>query len=221
MSSSYRLSRRINSGAWNFGSDPSTHYVIPWGICAAGDTAMEIDHPGGVKVCFKNRAQPKDSLLENAKEGKKVNGLYKSYNLYYPDREFQTRTEYGSPWPEGGQNRQELLLKDYIRTPIRYNGTGLENMRQISGQEFAYGWEVVNKPPQIVQQNLPWKPQNFDLTRLNSNPSGGDLRNQLYNKYPHPEKTDFYHVNEVKAVYPNNLEYPYRFLPGSVLTHNS
>ena len=47
--------------------------------------------------------------------------------------------------------RSSLYRKDYIKVPIRYNGTGLENMRQISGQDVSYGWQVVNKPPVIPE----------------------------------------------------------------------
>ena len=222
MSSSYRLKKRIESGAFDFGSDPSTHYINPFTECHPGDLAIPIGREDGVKVCMKSQYQPKDTLLENAAKGKKINALYKSYNLYYPSAEFQNRPF--NPWPEGGMDRQDLLRKDYIKVPIRYNGTGLENMRQISGQEFAYGWQVVNKPPVIPEQELPW-PNNFDVTFLHSTQNKGDLRDELYNKYKHPGqpggKQDFWHTKEVKAVYPENLARQYKTVMGSTLTKNS
>lgn len=218
MSSSFRLKERKESGNWEFGSSPFDHYIIPFGECYPGDVATPIGRPDGVKVCHKSTFIPKDTLLENSKKGEKINGLYKSYNIYDPKREFQNRPF--NPWPEGGQDRQNALLKDYIKVPIRYNGTGLENMEQISGEEFAYGWEVVNRPPEITQQELPWKPQNFDVTRLHSNQKGGDLRNELYYKYKHPAKNDYWHTKKVQGIYPNNLIPNETFLPGSTLTKN-
>jgi hypothetical protein len=230
MSSSYRLQRRNETDAFDFGPDWSSHYLNPFTNCYPGDFAVEIGQPGGVKMCIKNRADSvPDSLVENSAKGKKINGLYKSYSLYNPPQEFQTRTgeQGGNPWPEGGSNRDEALRKDYIKVPIRYNGTGLENMQQISGQEFAYGWQVVDRPPTIPVQKIPWDiptrsdpnwRADFDVTRLHSTQQRGDLRDQLYQKYTHagvpPGKTDFYHARKVMDYYPEYQRTP-TWLPGS------
>jgi len=197
-----------------------------------GDTAVPIGHPDGVKVCVKTRTESvPDSVVENSTKGNTINGLYKSYNLYYPSQEFQTRTSYGNPWPENTMNHQENILKDYVKLPIRYNGSGFDNMRIESGAEFAYGWQVVNRPPIIPIQELPWSipstsnggkwKANFDLYRLHSNQRKGDLRNELYYKYNHPGtppgKTDYWHTHEVKANYPEYQRTP-TFLPGSTIS---
>lgn len=196
---------------WDFGPY-WTHYVRPFGECWPGDVAVPIGGEGGVKVCLKRQYVAtrqgipekylppkseqteafvqKDTLLENAKKGKTINGLYKSYNLYYPSAEFQNRPF--NPWPEGGMDRREMISKDYIKVPIRYNTTGFDNMRQISGQEFAYGWEVVPNPP----------PVNFDVTRLHSSILRGDERNELWYTTPPSNKKDFYHTHQVKGNYP-------------------
>jgi hypothetical protein len=226
MSSSHRLKKRQQNQAFELGSNWDSHYIQPFVECYPGDFAIPIGRPDGVKICVKNRpTEMPDPVVEAGKNGVKLNGLYKSYSPYNPPQQFQTRPF--NPWPEGGMNRQEALLKDYIKVPIRYNGTGLENMGQISGQEFAYGWEVVNQPPTIPVQKLPWsipsnsnpRPKNnYDWTRLHSSQQRGDLRNELYGKYKHPAKTDFYHTKQVEAVYPENRP-NYTFIPGSIVTN--
>lgn len=220
MSSSYRLERRKEQGVWNFGPWED-HYIASWGNCHPGDIAVPIGRDDGIKVCLKNRPPPQDPYFNALKSGEKVNGLYKSYNIYEPSAEFQNRPY--NPWPEGGLDRDNAILKDYIKVPIRYNGSGLENMKQISGQEAAYAFQLVDRPPEIPVQELPWSipsesdpgwKANYDLTRLHSSPARGDLRNDLYNKYKHPFKTDFYHTHHVQGNYPNNRT-QYRFLSGS------
>jgi hypothetical protein len=202
MSSSYRLKRRKEDGVWDFGPFWS-HYVKPFNECYPGDLAIPIGNENGVKVCIRKEyleqnKPKKDSLLEKSRKGEKVNGLYKSYNLYHPSAEFQNRPF--NPWPEGGMDRQTLIANDYVKVPIRYNTTGFDNMRQISGEEFAYGWEVVDYP----------QPVNFEVTRLHSSREKGDLRGETWYTTKHPGKKDFYHTKEVLSQYPNNYNYQWR-----------
>ena len=200
MSSSYRLKRRKEDAEkWDFGPYWS-HYVKPFNECYPGDMAIPIGNEGGVKVCIRReyleRNKPKkDSLLERSKKGETINGLYKSYNLYQPDKEFQERPF--NPWPEGGMDRETLIANDYIKSPIRYNTTGFDNMGQISQQEFPYAWQVTDFP----------QPINFDVTRLHSSQEKGDLRNELWYSTKHPNKRDFYHTRQVKSLYPDNYNY--------------
>jgi hypothetical protein len=227
MSSSYRLKERQATNAYEFGSDYASHYLAPWGNCMVGDTAVPIGRSDGVKVCVKTRTEwVPDSVVENSAKGNTINGLYKSYNLYYPPQEFQTRTIHGNPWPEGGMDRQENILKDYIKLPIRYNAYGFENMQIESGQETPYGWAITNQPPSIPIQELPWSiPSNtnptwhadFDVYRLHSTQRRGDLRNELYTKYPHPFRDDYWHTKQVKGTYPE-YQQPTKFLPGSKIS---
>jgi hypothetical protein len=227
MSSSYRIKERQTGPAYQFGSTWYDHYLVPFGNCWVGDTAIPIGRPDGVKVCVKTRVDSvPDSVVTNSAQGQTINGLYKSYNLYYPSMEFQNRTQYGNPWPEGGMNRQENIQKDYIKVPIRYNSTGLENMGIESGQETPYAWAITNQPPTIPIQNLPWSVPSesnptwhvdFDVTRLHSTRKRGDLRDELYAKYNHPFRDDFYHTKQVKANYPEYEPRP-SFLSGSTVS---
>lgn len=225
MSSSYRLRKRQETNAFEFGSDWSSHYIRPFNNCYVGDMAVPIGRPDGVKVCVRNRQESTpDSLVESSTKGNTVNGLYKSYNLYYPQREFQNRPF--NPHPDAFMDQEDLINKDYLKLPIRYNGTGLENMGQESGQEFAYAWQAMDGPrPSIPIQKLPWSipsdsdPQwraNYDLTHLHSSPKRGDLRNELYDKYPHPPRNDYWHTTPVRANYPEYAPQP-RFLPGGTV----
>lgn len=156
MSSSYRLKRRIESNSFNFGSDPSTHYLRPFGECYPGDSYIPIGNEDGVKVCFRKQVPSKTKKAN--KEEATVNT---SYNLYHKDRVKQERPF--NPWPgntwfdEGG--KEWTLEDDYIKIPIRYDpiGFGSSYIKQdhpvyyYEGKEF---WNPLDKA---------WNERNFHL----------------------------------------------------------
>lgn len=181
MSSSYRIKRRIDSvtergnQAYDFGPWYN-HYIEPSASkeCNPNYYGIPIGNQDGVKVCVRRVSGSPDYIVENQKKinNQDLTGYYKTFGLYDYTQKEQTRVY--NTWPPGyWPNNEDSITKDYIRLPIRFNGTGLTDMKRKVRQNIPYGWDVVRDQPS----------DRYDKTKSFSSPYKGDLRNRLWAKY--------------------------------------
>lgn len=197
MTSSFMLKKRIEQrDRWSFelpdnltmgGQDD--HYLRPYERCHPDYMEIPIGDPYGVKVCMR-RIQPNGKRIGDysdvLKDADKNNGYYRgSINLYNPCQRYPTQkwnpqnySDRRIPW------EQNLIREDYLRLPIRYNGTGLKLLNQpaerTSGDEeknqkyrgfYKYGYSYTPKEDKLTGERVASRPDQsrpepkYDITR--------------------------------------------------------
>lgn len=134
MTSSVLISKRLQEGAiWDFG-DVSSHYIRPVNDCFPGDVAIPIGNSWGAKICVRpqglNQTNELNNLYGDMEKYSKYAGLNRgSVNLYDPSIKRPIQQWNPQRYEDRRIPNESLLLQnDYLRWPIRYNGTGLETM---------------------------------------------------------------------------------------------
>lgn len=140
MTSSFMLQERIKEkDRWTFQlpdnptmSGQDDHYLRPFGRCHPDFKEIPIGNPYGVKVCLRRTQQNGERIGDYKVPGDQNNGYYRgSVNLYNPRQQYPTQkwnpynySDRRIPW------EQDLIREDYLRLPIKYNGTGLKLLNQ-------------------------------------------------------------------------------------------
>lgn len=197
MTSSFMVQQRLKNGqTWKFGDErdapglqtvmggSDNSYIRPWGNCVPGYKAYPIGFPDGVKMCVRQTTNNQDidqNIFDMGKNfSNQFNGYYRgSVNLYNPSLIFpvqdynpQFYSDRRIPW------EQDVLRADYLKWPVRYNGTGIRVLhapaekRDTGHPYYQYGYDFTPKHEdpatgmRTTHSNKSFPEMKYDITRL-------------------------------------------------------
>jgi hypothetical protein len=174
MSSSFRLLQRrkqqniFGQKTWYVG-DPGRplggdedHYIRSFGDCVPGFEAYPIGNPEGVKLCVRRQGSSGCYLGDKLQVDNPHPSDYNGYNKYQADLyDPRKKTEVQMYNPQRYGDRRtpfepEFIQKDYLRLPIKFNGTGLNPTKTPNTDGYKYYEYAYDRSP---------PPPKYDVTR--------------------------------------------------------
>ena len=164
------------------GTDNS--YIRPFGNRHPYFVSHSIGFPDGVKVCVRrtiNNQTFDENIFDMSDNfAKKFNGYYRgSVNLYdpsltYPIQKYNAQyySDRRIPW------EQDVLRADYLRWPVKYNGTGIKVLHAPAEKSdtghpyYQYGYDFTPKHEDPItgmrttHSNKSYPEIKYDITRL-------------------------------------------------------
>lgn len=158
MSSTFRLKKRFeNEQHYDFGKYYQ-HYVAVNKDCYPGHTAIPIGRPDGIKICLRPE-EPKPRRPGSQLKKKDGEGLNRfAVDLYNEDAELPTQLKNPEKFNwRRTPNETDLILRDYLKPTIRYDGIGYKKLRlpeEADGTIFyEYALDAFENPPPTFESN--------------------------------------------------------------------
>lgn len=164
MSSSYRLSKRLQEPSYYGFGDWNDHYIKSGqGECSPNyDTIRVGGRPGGVKICArKKRLDGSDTTHPIRTEEKARNIKYRhSSDLYNPEAPYprQVSNAYTLQQRKYPPGTLYAIENDLIRAPVKYDATGVRERRggtDPRGTSQLFGFDAVRKVPENYDSYYP------------------------------------------------------------------